>query len=106
MADESQLDVPVTGDGPAEVSGSLLALLLKEKGEVEATGTRVTGIFLQIKNGAPPRYFIEFPPETPSFIARARLEQEGFDVGQHMGDEMLRFYASRKTAPTKAWDQY
>jgi len=103
MSEQKLHGVPFTTDFPVEPVGELKALIKEEKAEIEAFGIGVTGIHL-LGEGAPPRYFIQFPKGAGSFTFRSKLEANDYDVGQQMGKDMLKFYASRRKKKGKGWE--
>ena len=96
-------DLPLTWDVDITVDDDLITLITAQKAEIESLGCRPTAVHVS-GNGAPPRFFISFIPGAPSFEVRGKLEDKQYDVGQQMGDKMLRFYASKRVAKGKGWD--
>jgi hypothetical protein len=104
MNEQKLCGVPFTADFDIEPESQakLKVLATKEKKEIEALGVGVTGIHV-LGEGAPPRYFIQFPKGEASFTFRSKLEAKQFDVGQQMGNKILKFYASRRTKRGEGW---
>jgi len=102
MAEQILLGVPLTTDFPVPIDEGFEKETAAQKDELEKFGLGVTGIHI-LGEGAAPRFFIEFPPGKPSFEIRARLEASQYDVGQQMGDKMLRFYATKRVKRSDGW---
>jgi hypothetical protein len=102
MAEQTLLGVPLTTDFPVPMDEDFVKDTEDQKAELEQFGLKVTGIHV-LGEGATPRFFIEFPPGQPSFEIRARLEASQYDVGQQMGDKMLRFYVTRRVKRGDGW---
>jgi len=102
MTDRKLLGLPFSGDGDAELSAEAKADAKEQKKELEGFGLKVTGIHL-IGEGAPLRFFIEFPKNEPSYKIRGALTAHNYDVGQQMGEKILRFYASRRAVRGEGW---
>jgi len=96
-------DLPLTSDANITVDDALIALVSAQKAEIESLGCRPTAVHVS-GDGVPPRFFISFIPGTPSFEVRGKLEDKQYDVGQQMGDKMLRFYASKRVAKGTGWN--
>ena len=96
-------ELPLTFDAHVIVSDALTATLRTQRAAVEKTGCKVTSFHVSGED-VPPRLFITFEPGTPSFQVRGELEKVGFDVGQQMGDKMLRFYASKRVVKGTGWE--
>lgn len=95
--------VPVTMGEKMKMTQSLHDQLERDLAELAQLGVVVHGIAVEGDRVAP-RFYIEFPRDAASFVARTRLEGARFDVGQEMGDKTLRFYASRRVVETTGWD--
>lgn len=94
--------VPLTKDFPVEIDDSIRKGIKDQKKEIESLGVNVTGVHI-LGEGAPPRFFIVFPPGPGSYKFRGMLESKHYDVGQQMGDKMLKFYVSRRTKKGEGW---
>lgn len=103
MSDQKIAGLPLTSDTDLTVDAVLEKLVADQKAEIEGIGCRPTGVHIS-GNGVPPRFFITFEPGKPSFEVRGRLQEKQYDVGQQMGDRMLRFYASKRIAKGTGWD--
>lgn len=95
--------LPLTSDAELVVDDALTTLIIEQKAEIESMGCTATGVHVSA-NGVPPRFFISFRAEHPSYQVRNALAEKAYDVGQQMGDKMLRFYASKRVARGKGWD--
>lgn len=95
-------EVPLTIGEAIIVTPALRTRLLAEKNEIEALGVKVTAVQLDAER-LPARYFIEFPSGS-SYALRTKLEDARFDVGQQMGERMLRFYATKRVIEGKGWE--
>jgi hypothetical protein len=94
--------LPLTTDVDLSVDAALEKLVTEQKAELLGLGCTPTSVHIS-GNGAPPRFFISFQPDKPSFEVRGKLEANKYDVGQQMGDKMLRFYASKRVAKGEGW---
>lgn len=102
MAETTIHGVPLTADFPFEPTADFKKAMKEQKSELESFGVNVTGIHL-LGEGAPPRFFIIFPEGQPSYPIRANIESKLYDVGQQMGQKMLKFYASKRTKRGEGW---
>lgn len=103
MSDMTTLHgVPLTADFPFEPDKAFTKSMKDQKTELEGFGVTVTGIHL-LGEGAPARFFILFPEGQPSYTIRAKIEEKQYDVGQQMGQKMLKFYAARRTKRGEGW---
>ena len=69
---------------------------------VQSCDVDVTGVTLM--PGDELQYAIKFQPEKPSFQARTKLQAHNFDVGQHVGQKDLHFFAVRRRVEGKGWE--
>ena len=92
----------LTSDTDLTVDASLEKLVTDQKAELVELGCVPTAVHVS-GGGVPPRFFISFPPGTPSFQIRGKLEDKQYDVGQQMGDKILRFYASKRVRKGDGW---
>jgi hypothetical protein len=99
---EDELGVPFTCDMPMGMTDTPTKVLKEQIESLEAMGVKVTGVHI-VEPGSPPRFFITFVPGVPSFKVRTSLEREGWDVGQTMGDKMLKFYAAKRAVKSDGW---
>lgn len=104
MSDMAQtiLGIPFTSDLPVSLNQISEQELKDQKEELERLGVSVTGIHV-VEPMSPTRFFIRFKPGVPSFQTRTSLEKEGWDVGQQMGDKMLKFYATKRAVKGAGW---
>jgi hypothetical protein len=99
----------------AEIGGQAIAVsavdarrIPSEKERIEREGAELLALGLQIARivlpaeGAP-RYEFFFPSGELQYKTRLRLEQAGFDVGQHVGSQQLTFYATRRSERSDGW---
>jgi hypothetical protein len=103
MAETTLFGVPLTKDFPFELDSAVKKETKERKAELEEFGVTVTGIHM-LGEGAPPRFFIEFPKGVPSYKIRGMLESKQYDIGQQMGSKMLRFYAARRVVRGEGWE--
>lgn len=99
---EQVAGLPFSTDTDLVVDAPLRRLIEDQKAELESLGCIPTSVHV---SGAevPPRFFISFQPDRPSFEVRGKLEAKGYDVGQQMGDKMLRFYTSKRVTKGDGW---
>jgi hypothetical protein len=102
MDDPTIAGLPLTTDDKVEIDGSLLALVEAQKSDLIELGCTPTSVHVSA-GGVPPRFFFTFPPGLLSYQIRHLLASKGFEVGQQMGDKMLRFYASKRVEQGKGW---
>jgi hypothetical protein len=102
MNDQTVAGLHLTTDGPVSVDDDLVKLVTAQKLEIEELGCMTTAVHIS-GEGVPPRFFITFAPDKPSFQVRGRLEDKQYDVGQQMGDTMLRFYVSKRVSKGTGW---
>lgn len=102
MSDQTIAGLPLTTDVDLVVDMSLEKLVTAQKAELLELGCTPTAVHVS-GSGVPPRFFISFRPDRPSFEVRGKLEANKYDVGQQMGDKMLRFYASKRVAKGEGW---
>jgi len=95
--------LPLTTDLDILVDAALEKLVAAQKAEIEKTGCLTTSVHIS-GNGVPPRFFISFTPDNPSYQVRNELAAKHYDVGQQMGDKMLRFYASKRVEKGSGWN--
>ena len=100
---DKELDVPVEYGTNLLVNGPTKAALAELVEELRGTGVTVSGIYIA-EQDAPPRFFIQFPPDMLSFKVRLVLEEKGWDVGQQMGNKMLKFYAAKRAVKSDGWN--
>jgi hypothetical protein len=102
MNEQTIAGLPLTTDVDLVVDPALEKLVSEQKAELLHLGCTPTAVHVS-GAGVPPRFFISFQPDKPSFEVRGRLEANKYDIGQQMGDKMLRFYASKRVAKGDGW---
>jgi hypothetical protein len=102
MSDQTVSGLPFTTDTDLVLDAPLRKLIEDQKAELVSLGCTPTSVHVS-GSGVPPRFFISFEPGKPSFVIRSKLEEKQYDVGQQMGDKMLRFYASKRIAKGDGW---
>lgn len=95
MQEQELYGVPFKSDPSEKIGDALSKMIAEQKLEIEDLGAIITGIEIRSKE-SPPRFFITFPFGAASFSVRGKLEARGYDVGQQMGDKILKFYATRR----------
>ena len=95
-------DLPLTTDADLTVDPPLVKLVTDQKAELIALGCTPTSVHVS-GGGVPPRFFITFQPGVPSFQVRGKLEEKQYDIGQQMGEKILRFYASKRVTKGEGW---
>lgn len=94
--------LPLVTDFPVAITEEMQKQAEGQKKEIECLGLRLVGIHI-VEPASPMRFFIEFPPTKPSYEVRRKLEEAGYDVGQQMGDKILKFYATRRAQQGEGW---
>jgi hypothetical protein len=102
MDDLTIAGLPLTTDDKVDIDGALQALVSAQKQELLDLGCTPTAVHVSA-GGVPPRFFFTFPPGVLSYQVRHLLASKNFEVGQQMGDKMLRFYASKRVEQGKGW---
>ena len=103
MNEQMIAGLKLTSDEPVTIDETLTKLVAAQKLEIEELGCKPTSVHIS-GMGVPPRFFITFEPGKPSFEVRGKLEDKQYDVGQQMGDKMLRFYASKRVSKGTGWN--
>lgn len=103
VAGQTLAGLPLTTDFPLGISEALENTAVSQRKQLEDLGLSVTGIHMSDED-APPRFLVQFPPGKPSFQIRTMVEAKGFDIGQQMGEKMLRFYATKRVTKTNGWN--
>ena len=86
----------------ADLTDAVRSEIEQQSEEIESVGVGIDRIVVRA-GGGPPRFFISFPPDTPSYMSRQKLELKKFDVGQQMGGKMLSFYVTRRVTKGEGW---
>lgn len=94
--------LPFSSDVDIEIDEPLSSLIGQQKEELLAMGCTPTAVHVSAP-GVPPRFFFTFAPDKPSYQTRNLLASKQYDVGQQMGDRMLRFYASKRVSKGGGW---
>lgn len=102
MSNQTVAGLPFTTDTDLVADASLAKVIEDQKAELLALGCNPTSVHVS-GSDVPPRFFITFDPGKPSFEVRGRLEEKQYDVGQQMGDKMLRFYVSKRVTKGDGW---
>lgn len=102
MSDVKKTTAPMNNDADVKLTDEMLDLILDQELEISAAGVQVVSVEIR-DGGAPPRFHIKFPPDIPSAMTRAQLEEKRYDVGQNLGGKNLSFYVTKRVEQTKGW---